>query len=166
MTVIRVRGQNIAAMFDLQLPLTVKPHTTFRTLAIKWEVNILLKKSSCVFLRASFFVHLYHCVLIIVSLWCCRWVYNMVIVCRQSLWASLGWDTFRSARHLAKQSSLVVSWFRWESVEAVRRGIQEAGFHVTRAKPGSLWPLGGRPPKLYPFSEGLGLSSGNWGTPF
>ena len=30
--------------------------------------NILLKKSSCVCLC--------HCVLIIVSLWCCRWVYN------------------------------------------------------------------------------------------
>ena len=37
----------------------------FRTLAIKWEVNMLLKKSSCVFLPASFlpassFLHLYH----------------------------------------------------------------------------------------------------------
>ena len=33
----------------------------FRTLAIKWEVNIFLKKSSCV---------LYSCVFDIVSLWC------------------------------------------------------------------------------------------------
>ena len=34
----------------------------FRTLAINWEVNIFLKKSSCVFLHASVFD--------IVSLWC------------------------------------------------------------------------------------------------
>ena len=40
----------------------------FRTLAIKWELNIFIKKSSCVCLC--------HCVLIIVSLWCCRWRYN------------------------------------------------------------------------------------------
>ena len=45
----------------------------FRTLAIKWEVNIFVKKSSCVFLPASFITA---CVVIIVSLWCCRWLYN------------------------------------------------------------------------------------------
>ena len=43
----------------------------FRTLAIKWEVNIFIKKSSCVCLC--------HCVLIIVSFWCCRWVCNRII---------------------------------------------------------------------------------------
>ena len=32
----------------------------FRTLAIKWEVNIIVKKSSCVFLLASSFLRLYH----------------------------------------------------------------------------------------------------------
>ena len=46
----------------------------FRTLAIKWEVNTLLKKSSCVFLHASF---LHASVFIMVSLWCCRWLYNI-----------------------------------------------------------------------------------------
>ena len=48
-------GQNIAVMFGLQLPLARKPWVTlFEPLQIKWEVNILLKKSSC--------VCLYHCV--------------------------------------------------------------------------------------------------------
>ena len=46
----------------------------FRTLAIKWEVNIIVKKSSCflsscVFLCASVFT-------IIESLWYGRWLYN------------------------------------------------------------------------------------------
>ena len=46
----------------------------FRTLAIKWEVNMLLKKSSCflsscVSLCASVFI-------IIESLWYGKWVYN------------------------------------------------------------------------------------------
>ena len=36
----------------------------FRTLAIKWEVNIILKKSSCVFLPASLFLRLYRCVVV------------------------------------------------------------------------------------------------------
>ena len=40
----------------------------FRTLAIKWEVNMLLKKSSCIFLPASF---LHASVFDVVSLWCC-----------------------------------------------------------------------------------------------
>ena len=45
---------------------------TFRTLAIKWEVKILLKKSSCILS-----LRLCPCVFfIIVSLWCCRWLYN------------------------------------------------------------------------------------------
>ena len=39
----------------------------FRTLAIKWEVNILLKKFSCVFLPASF---IHASVFDVVSLWC------------------------------------------------------------------------------------------------
>ena len=45
-----------------------------RTLAIKWEEQIFIKKSSCI---VYYCMHLYHCVLIIVSLWCCRWQYNM-----------------------------------------------------------------------------------------
>ena len=44
----------------------------FRTLAIKWEVNIFPKKSSCVFLHASFFpaAFLRASVFDVVSLWC------------------------------------------------------------------------------------------------
>ena len=41
----------------------------FRTLAIKWEVNIFIKKSSCVCLCL--------CVFIIVSLWYGTWEYNI-----------------------------------------------------------------------------------------
>ena len=58
--------------------------TTLSNLAIKGEVNIFLKKSFCVFFLASFlpassFLRLCPCVcLIIVSLWCCRWLYNIV----------------------------------------------------------------------------------------
>ena len=53
------------------------PHNPFRTLAIKWEVNILLKKSSCVIIIASVFV--------IVSLWCCRWHYYTIAFMREIL---------------------------------------------------------------------------------
>ena len=56
-------GQNIAVSVRSPAPShTQTLSNPFRTLAIKWEVNILLKKSSCIF--------------IIVSLWCCRWRYN------------------------------------------------------------------------------------------
>ena len=50
------------------------PHNLFEPLQIKWEVNILLRKSSCVFITACV---VYYCVcLFIVSLWCWRWQYN------------------------------------------------------------------------------------------
>ena len=53
----------------------------FRTLAIKWEVNIIVKQSSCVFLPALSFLHLNcHCVVIIVSLWYGTWLYNSCTV--------------------------------------------------------------------------------------
>ena len=39
----------------------------FQTLQIKWEVNIFVKKSSCVFLPASLSCVVYSCV----CLWCC-----------------------------------------------------------------------------------------------
>ena len=56
-------GQNIAVSVRSPAPShTQTLSNPFRTLAIKWEVHIFLKKSSCVF--------------IIVSLWCCRWQYN------------------------------------------------------------------------------------------
>ena len=56
----------------------------FRNLQIKWEVNILLKKSSCVFLCASFITaSLSSCVCLLLcrydAAWCCRWLYNIYI---------------------------------------------------------------------------------------
>ncbi len=56
-------GQNITVY--VRSPTLSHPQTLsnpFRTLTIKIEVHIFIKKSSCVF--------------IIVSLWCCRWQYN------------------------------------------------------------------------------------------
>ena len=53
----------------------------FRTLAIKWEVNMLLKKSSCVFiLPASVSMRFPSCVFIVVSLWIILHIY--VHICR------------------------------------------------------------------------------------
>ena len=52
-------GQNIAVMFDLQLPLTVKPHTTFSNPCNKVRGKYFVKE---VFLR------LYHCVCLSLSL--------------------------------------------------------------------------------------------------
>ena len=71
-TAIRVEVKILKFLFGLQLPLTVKLHTPFLNPCNKARgKNILLKKSSC--------VRLYHCVcFIIVSLWCCRWVYNII----------------------------------------------------------------------------------------
>ena len=60
----------------------------FRTLAIKWQVNIFVKKSSCIFVYAFSFLHLNcYCVrrlFMHLSLmlcrcdaeWWCRWPYN------------------------------------------------------------------------------------------
>ena len=63
LTGIRGGGQNITVTVRSPAPShTQTLSNPFRTLAIKWEVNILLKKSSCIF--------------IFVSLWCCRWQYN------------------------------------------------------------------------------------------
>ena len=46
---IKVEVKILKFLFGLQPPLTLKPWVTlFETLAIKWEVNILLKKSTCV----------------------------------------------------------------------------------------------------------------------
>ena len=69
-TVITVGSRN----FSLCSIFSSLSHATleqpFRTLAIKWEVNIIVKKSSCV---------VYSCVcLIIVSLWCCMNMYMCI----------------------------------------------------------------------------------------
>ena len=47
-------GQNIAVMFDLHLPLTVKPHTTFSNPCNKVRGKYICKE---VFLRASLSLH-------------------------------------------------------------------------------------------------------------
>ena len=55
-------GQYIAVLFGLQLPLTIKTWVTlFRTLTIKWEVLIFLKKSSFVFIHCvnMYYVYMY-----------------------------------------------------------------------------------------------------------
>ena len=60
-------------MFGLQLPLTVKPHTTLSNPCNKVRGKYFVKE---VFLRLPSYVSLCRCVLIIVSWWCCRWQYN------------------------------------------------------------------------------------------
>ena len=52
-------GQNISVMFGLSSLSHTNLEQPFRTLAIKWEVNIFIKKSSCVFVIACV---CYHCV--------------------------------------------------------------------------------------------------------
>ena len=70
-------------MFSLSTLSHANLQQPFRTLAIKWELNIFLKKSSCVlhscvilhasiFLRASVFT-------IIESLWYGTWLYNSMV---------------------------------------------------------------------------------------
>ena len=56
----------------------------FQTLQIKWEVNIIVKKSSCVFFHASFSPCVFLCAsvfTIIESLWYGKWVYIYVYYC-------------------------------------------------------------------------------------
>ena len=58
---------------------------TFWTLAIKWKVKYVVKKSSCVFLPASFLpcVFLRASVSIIELLWYGKWAYNIIAIwCR------------------------------------------------------------------------------------
>ena len=55
--------------------------TLFETLQIKWEVKYFIKKSSCIFLCASFInASLSSCVCLLLcrydAAWCCRWLYN------------------------------------------------------------------------------------------
>ena len=48
---------------------------TFRTLAIKWEVNIFLKKFSCVFLPASFIPASFILASVIIASVCIQYIY-------------------------------------------------------------------------------------------
>ena len=63
---------------------------------------------------------------------------------------SLGWDALRSAEWLGTRISSGVSWFRWQSVEAVSPGFREAGSYVTRTKAGTPRASRGRLPNLLP----------------
>ena len=54
------------------------PEQPFCTLTNKVRGKYICKE---VFLRLSACVCLCHCVLIIVSLWCCRWAYNTSVWC-------------------------------------------------------------------------------------
>ena len=58
-------------MFGLSTLSHANLEQPFRTLAIKWEVNMLLKKTSCVFLLAS--LSLSRCD----AAWTCKWLYNI-----------------------------------------------------------------------------------------
>ena len=53
----------------------------FQTLQIKWEVNIIAKKSSCVFPLASSFLRLHSCVFLHASLSLCRCELFYIYMC-------------------------------------------------------------------------------------
>ena len=59
-----------------------------------------------------------------------------------------------------------VSWFRYQSFEAVWHGFREASIHVTRAKTGDLQASGSRLPGCNPPWRGPGLLLGARGSPF
>ena len=72
----------------------------FRTLAIKWEVNIFLKKSSCVFLLRLPWCEVYHCVSI-----------YPVYICMQQTDISLGLlQVFVELGNLHGTSNYVLYW--------------------------------------------------------
>ena len=62
----------------------------FETLAIKWEVNIFEKKSSCVVSSSVFLLRLSACVFIIESLWYGKWVYNIYIYIYIYIYTKIG----------------------------------------------------------------------------
>ena len=80
-TVISSGGQNMKFMFGLQHPLTCKPWTTLSNPCNKVRGKYICKEVSRVFIPASFLhasIFLRASVfIIIVSLWCCRWLYNI-----------------------------------------------------------------------------------------
>ena len=56
-----------------------------------------------------------------------------------------------------------VSWFRWQSVEAVWYGLRAGGIHVKLAETSASRVLGGRHPG---FEDAVSLSLGPWSAPF
>ena len=73
------RGQNIAVMFGLQLPLTRKPWVTFSNPCNKVRgTNIFLKKSFCLYHCVDMYpVYIY--IYMYISAWISRWQYNSKI---------------------------------------------------------------------------------------
>ena len=74
MTVI-TGGKNIAVMFDLQLPLTCSPWTTLSNPCNNVRGKILLKKSSCVFLPASYLACVFVTASVIIASVCIQHIY-------------------------------------------------------------------------------------------
>ena len=110
-------GQNISVMFGLQLPLTRKLWVTlFETLQIKWEVKYFIKKSSCVFLCASFITaSLSSCVCLLLchydAAWCCRWLYNTNREWRfKRLARSKGWQGWMDGKRERDIHAVSTSW--------------------------------------------------------
>ena len=60
-------------------------------------------------------------------------------------WLDLQEDTFQSAVLVGTQIWSGVSWFQWQSVEAVWNRFREAGIRVGRAKTVILEPQGAVP---------------------
>ena len=84
----------------------------FRTLAIKWEVNIFVKKSSCVFLPALSFMHLSLLLCRCDAAWTCKWLYNI------SWWSFMGeWVTASLLKGSVKAMNcgIVVTEFELQS---------------------------------------------------
>ena len=98
----------------------------FRTLAINWEVNIIVKKSSCflsscVFLCASVFT-------ITESLWYGKWVYNKCMECFRLLFNYFAWikhQFLSGIRDSRKAGSL---WGIMRGLGRVRKSIHQSWF--------------------------------------
>ena len=74
------------------------------------------------------------------------------------------WEKVRSAVLVGTWIWSSVSWFRWQSIEAVWHGFRETVIHVRRITTGIIEPQGPYP-RLRPFMEGLGLLLGVWDAP-
>ena len=75
-----------------------------------------------------------------------------------SLWVLLGWDALWLALFVNTQIWSGVSWFWWQSVEAIWHGFKEASIYVRSAKTSIF-----KPQWLCPL---LGLLPGAWGALF
>ena len=102
-------------MFGLHHPLTCKPWTTLSNLAINWEVNMLLRKSSCVlhscvFIMRRFFMRLSLMLCRCDAEWWCRWLYNIQTLLPVTFGYSLSSEAV-DMRQLSK----------WKGIETLNR---------------------------------------------